>query len=255
MQHLSTDRLAALADETPTGDEVAHLAHCLSCRRERELYVALLELARREGGVGVEPGALAPVGDALTSWNALGTALRAEGLVDDTLGAAPAFSPARRVSRPPTRIWWRQAAAAVVLLAAGAGIGWASASAGLSDELTGVTASADAPDGGTGAVVGAPAFAGVSEAAGALDRAQREYQRAAAYLAEHDTAAFVVGSDALRTRLAALDEVIPRVREALADAPQDPVLGQYYLTTQEARETTVRQLGRTLPTGVRLTGY
>ena len=52
-----------------------------------------------------------------------------------------------------------------------------------------------------------------------------------------------------------LDEVIPRVQQALYDAPQDPVLSQYYQATYEARETTLRQLGRSLPVVVRLTGY
>ena len=35
MQHLDTDRLAALADESPTAEESAHLATCVACRRER----------------------------------------------------------------------------------------------------------------------------------------------------------------------------------------------------------------------------
>ena len=98
-------------------------------------------------------------------------------------------------------------------------------------------------------------FRSVEDAMAVLTRAQRDYQRAATFLAEHDTTALVGGSDALRARLAALDEVIPRVQKALYDAPQDPVLSQYYQASYEARETTLRQLGRSLPTGVRLTGY
>jgi hypothetical protein len=59
----------------------------------------------------------------------------------------------------------------------------------------------------------------------------------------------------LRARLAALDEVMPKVREALYEAPQDPMLNQYYLTTYEARESTLRQLARALPVGMRLNGF
>jgi hypothetical protein len=274
MQHLTTDRLAALADEPPTPDEVTHLAHCLACRREREVYVALLELARREGSAGVEPGALAEVGQPLTAWESLAPALRSERLIDDTLAGAGAGGGTARRTRAaaegrPTVVrrvapgWWRRAAAAGLLLAVGAAGGRASAGGGgfalgLAAEAAADVGESVAPRlNGLGEAVAevTPAFDGVSDAAAALARAQRDYQRAAAYLAEHDTSAFVGGSEALRTRLAALDEVMPRVAEALADAPLDPVLNQYYNTTYDARETTLRQLGRTLPAGTRLSGY
>jgi hypothetical protein len=99
-------------------------------------------------------------------------------------------------------------------------------------------------------------FRSVAEATGALVRAQRDYQRAAAWLAVHDTTGAEPGApDALRARLAALDEVMPSVRQALREAPQDPVLNQVYLTTYDVRENTLRQLSRAMPVGVRLEGY
>jgi hypothetical protein len=89
-----------------------------------------------------------------------------------------------------------------------------------------------------------------------LARAQREYQRAAAWLAANDSAgASAREPEALRTRLAALDEVMPHVRQALNAAPQDPVLNDYYAATYDARESTLRQLGRALPVGEKLNGY
>ena len=80
-------------------------------------------------------------------------------------------------------------------------------------------------------------------------------QRAAVFLAEHDSTAAVGSSDVLRARLAALDDMMPRVREALNEAPEDPVLNQVYLSTYDVRESTLRQLGRTLPVGARVNGY
>jgi hypothetical protein len=98
-------------------------------------------------------------------------------------------------------------------------------------------------------------FGSTRQALQVLTRAQRDYQSAAAYLAEHDTTTTVGNPQMLRARLAALDEVMPKVREALYEAPQDPMLNQYYLTTYEARESTLRQLARALPVGMRLNGF
>jgi hypothetical protein len=61
--------------------------------------------------------------------------------------------------------------------------------------------------------------------------------------------------DTYRTRLAALDNVMTEMRSALHEAPQDPVINQYYLATVGAREATLRQLGTTLPAGARLNRF
>lgn len=205
--------------------------------------------------------------------------------------ATPAASAA--ASAAPSR--WaggiRRAAAAVLLLAGGAALG--RASVGVAPAAVGPAVAvmptaapatgtpvtpepAAAPDAGApaGDVAEAPArpaasaarlvsddgetlvFRSVTEATAVLTRAQRDYQRAAAWLAAHDSTGIEAGGpETLRTRLAALDEVMPSVRQALREAPQDPVLNHVYLTAYDVRESTLRQLGRALPVGVRLEGY
>ena len=48
MSHLSTERLAAVADEQPNADEQNHLAHCAICARELEAHRSLLTMAGGE---------------------------------------------------------------------------------------------------------------------------------------------------------------------------------------------------------------
>ena len=59
MSHLSPERLAALVDETPTAAELAHLAGCAECARERAAYRNLVELAVNNSATIATP---------LTSW-------------------------------------------------------------------------------------------------------------------------------------------------------------------------------------------
>jgi len=89
-----------------------------------------------------------------------------------------------------------------------------------------------------------------------LNRAGEEYQRASAYLSASSTEIPLPQSpSAYRTRLAALDNVMSDMRDALKEAPQDPVINQYYLATVGAREATLRQLGTTLPAGAKLNRF
>lgn len=267
MLHLDPERLAALADEAPTAEEVAHLGHCLACRRERDAYVALLALAQREGHADDE--------EPLTSWASLATALRDDGLLTRPAVAAADDADVRVIALPtaaPVRATrgvaslfgaaaLRRVAAAALFVAGGMAAGRASVGAPalpLTDAPPVAAAvgtdDADA-DGSALLTAGASSFASVEEASRVLTRAQREYQRAAVFLAEHDSSAAIGSSDVLRARLAALDDMMPRVREALNEAPEDPVLNQVYLTTYDVRESTLRQLGRTLPVGARVNGY
>src|SRR5438105_9391912 len=120
MQHLDTDRLAALADEAPTEAETAHLASCAACRHERDAFVALLALAQREGGVArLAPDVVAPPrggGTPLSSWDTLAPALRAEGLIRPAAAAhaaaahPDAATPARRSIVAIGSTHWRLAA-------------------------------------------------------------------------------------------------------------------------------------------------
>src|SRR4051812_7908661 len=111
MSHLPTERLAALADETPTVEEMAHLATCSSCAREREAYRALLTSAQLEQS---------RIGVPLTSWESLQPALVADGVIDD--GSTPWVGASHRRTVAET-LWSRRvlrAAAAVLLVAGGA---------------------------------------------------------------------------------------------------------------------------------------
>src|ERR1044072_6111080 len=104
MSHLSPERLAALIDEQPTAAEIAPLAACRPCSRERGAYEALAEMSKTGPSLG-QP---------LTSWERLAPALAKDGIVEVDLRFARRSSIVRRV--------W-QAAAAAILLAAGIGIG------------------------------------------------------------------------------------------------------------------------------------
>jgi hypothetical protein len=94
------------------------------------------------------------------------------------------------------------------------------------------------------------------EAWDALNRAGAEYQRASAYLSSTGNPQTMPAEPAqYRTRLAALDNVMQEMRGALKEAPQDPVINQYYRATVGVREATLRQLGTTLPAGAKLNRF
>ena len=99
-------------------------------------------------------------------------------------------------------------------------------------------------------------FTSVAEARVAQQRYELLYQQAAAFLAEHDSSGLGQGNPvAYRSRLAALDRVISTTRDAMRDAPHDPVINGYYLTTLGQREATLRQLNTALPASLRLDSY
>ena len=235
MSHLSPERLAALADEDPTAAELAHLSACAACTAERDAHRALLGLAA---------GERTSIGLPLTRWESLAPALRGDGLITH---AAPAGGAARgRHGRV-----WLQVAAALLFVAGGTVFGRYTAGASplpgvLGARVAQTVATADS----------APAFHSVNDARAARDRAQAVYQNASAFLAQHDSTA--TGSEspsAMRTRLAALDRVSHAMREALNDAPYDPVINDYYLTTLGQREATLRQLNTALPVGMRVNSF
>jgi hypothetical protein len=292
--HLEAERLAALADEAPTPAELAHLAACDHCRREREAYTALLALTRAEGSgntaadvYGSADPAPAAGGDADAAdaaWAALAATLRAEGLAttpaaaDGGQGSANrrrwAFRPGRQSARAAGAARWAsrgvprwpaRLAAGLVLAVGAASLGRLSAVRG--PLAVGRAVAPDAP----------PTFASSDEARAELARARRDYAYAAAYLAAADPAA-IPGADPvtgealaaargaagrrepdaaalLRARLATLDALLPRVRAAARQAPEDPAVNQLYLAAYDAREAALRELGQALPAGVQLTGY
>jgi hypothetical protein len=228
MSHLSAERLAALIDEQPSPAELAHLAGCAPCRRERGAYEAVSEMTK----TGLT------LGTPLTSWNNLAPRLRHDGIIDNGRG----FGRGSMVSRG-----WMQAAAAVLLMAGGTAVGRLSAgvpllhSRGASAGMVALT-----PD-------AAPTFRTVAEAQAAAARSQNTYQASMAFIASRDTNSLAISSPAaIKTRLATLDRVSQIVGAALEDAPYDSVINTMYLNAQGQREASMRQLSST---SGRLTSY
>jgi hypothetical protein len=244
MLHLTTDRLAALADEHPNAIEAAHLVACPACVREREAHRRLRDLARLEAARPLPP---------LTTWEGVSAALARETGVAPERGGSHVRFP---ISGLSTHL--RRLAAAALLLTTGLAAGRYSAGAvplGFSR-----AAVADTVRAAVAVVAAAPAdeprdsaasFGSTDDALVALARAERQYQLAASFLAAHDSSAgpFVDSSAVFRARLAALDAVMAGTRTALYEAPHDPVINRYYLATLGAREAAVRQLGTSLPEG------
>ncbi len=216
---------------------------------------ALDDLVARERERGAPP---------LTDWSSLSAQLRAEGLMK---------SPS--VTSRLTSNRWMQVAAGLALAVGGAAVGRATAGAPVipastvqtasnndatpNDQQsinTPVSTSQQAPDDQASLASTGAAFKSPDDAWDALNRSGAEYQRASAYLSSIGaTQPIPTEPSQYRTRLAALDNVMQEMRGALKEAPQDPVINQYYRATVGVREATLRQLGTTLPAGARLNRY
>jgi hypothetical protein len=201
---------------------------------------ALDDMVTREKDRGLPP---------LTDWDSLSTRLRAEGLIRDP--------EVQRFSARP----WMKIAAAVTLAVGGAAVGRVSAGAPLLPAATVQTAVTDAPpaapaEQGTLASNTSATFTSPEEAWEVLNRAGEDYQRASTYLSENNQQIpMPAATDQYRTRLAALDNVMNEMRDAMKAAPQDPVINQYYLATVGAREATLRQLGTVLPASAHMNRF
>jgi hypothetical protein len=267
MLHLSSERLAALADSEPAPFEADHLASCATCARERAAHRAVLMMAR---------GEREQLGMPLTRWDSLAPELHRAGLV----AAGALMSTPSPAAEPlvPGRLTMRRVAgflrAAAVVFLVGGGVALGRISAGASplgafvewgsDETVAPTAidrepfAPPPPRAGVGVVSSeglVPNFGSVEEARVALERYEVAYQHAARYLAEHDSTMRIDVTDGYRARLAALDEIRRAASEALREAPYDPVINGYYLTTLGQREATLRQLDTSLPEGYRVRSF
>ena len=257
MHHLSTDRLAAMADETPTPDEATHLAGCWDCRAEVAAHRRLARLA-----------AMAPTPtEPLTAWSQLAPQLRAEGIIVDasrhaiapgaaptpeapTLAGAPMLPFMKAdAKKPKLQLYALRAAAGFALIFGGAMAGRMTAGVPFVSTKQEFTAALPVKQDAQ--------YSDPSEALQALTVAQQQYQAAAAFLAAQDTTPRFVGmnQERYRARLDALDEIAATTRAALYRAPQDPMLNQYYLTTLGAREATLREIGATMPDTRRMERY
>lgn len=277
MRHLDPDRLAALGDSEPTAEEAAHLADCAYCERERLALRELVALSHHEG--------VAPLQTPLTNWEALSARLREEGILRP---AATTLSlvPGEASQRTPPRLvgvsgevgnrgsrTWLRAAAAVILAGGGLAMGRATANVPLPLPLPLATASGERGEGGaehvTGGansvssaslaarLTGADSIMSIDDALALMRRAESEYRLAAAYIAASDTSAPSVlnGVDRYRARLAALDRVSDAALAAVNEAPADPIVNQYLISTRAARAVTLQQLNSSLPPGMSLTSY
>jgi hypothetical protein len=234
MSHLDPERLAALADDTPTPIESAHITTCDACSAE---LVAQRRLGRMAAAAG-------PLTDGpLSNFEALVPRLKAEGLI------------ARADRRAMLIRWTMRAAASLALVAGGVLAGRMSVALPNGSTARGANAS-----GGDSLVAGAePAqsFRTPDDAVRALSLSQQTYQSAAAYLAAQDTTSRFIGlnENTYRTRLSALDDILAATRAALYQAPQDPVLNQYYQGTLGARQATLVQLRGVTPVAARKGSY
>lgn len=238
MLHLHAERLAALADEAPTPLEMAHLECCPHCAGEVGAYRRLLERAAASRTTLPGPAESA-ASEPLNDWSSLVVRLRGEGLLPPAEVVHFPVSGEFRAARRP-RLWRRtalRAAAALLFVSGGAMVGRVSAGESPLPKFVGSTgvASAALPE-----VPGSE-----REALLLMAEAELQYRQAAAYLASMEEASGVPNeTEVLQTRLAALDEVGAVTREALQDAPHDPVINQYYLASQGARAATIRQIDR-----------
>ena len=174
----------------------------------------------------------------LNEWRTIAARAREEGLIRES-------SSSGWVSSQP----WMQAAAAVLLLVGGIGIGRSTLG------LPSATQMPSAPQTATALAPTVPAvgtefgssdttFASLEEATSTLDRAVADYKRATAFLAANNSPR---SSDSLAmysARLAALNKVFDATESALQTAPHDPVINQYYLATMGARAATRQMVAR-----------
>jgi len=207
MEHLTTEALARLVDETPSADEAAHLAACESCSR------GLAAFRDQTDALAALPEILPPKGD----WKILEAQLRSEGLVRDR-GLAQKLG----LARTPA---WMPAAAAVVLFLGGTALG-----AGLTTRSQARVADSDAA-----------APASVEDAASAVRLAEQSYVSA---VTRYREALGREGADAAMidpiSRYAALEHLVSVSQAAVRQAPGDPFLNGFLASAIAERDATLR---------------
>jgi len=238
MQHLPIERLAELADGAPTVTEEQHLAECAMCAAERIAYYRVVSMAADERRRIAPP---------ISTWGMLSEELREQGLITTREEATAR----KRFIDNFTRIAWRSAAGIGILVT---GLVSGRMTAGM--PLRTALALSD-PEASqlTQVAMTAEDFSSSTAAMQALQRAQQEYERAALYLANHDTSTSEGASESYRTTLAALDEMAETSLRALSEAPADPIINQVYFTTLGARNLTLGKLATALPSGSRLSRF
>jgi len=238
MQHLPIERLAELADGEPNAAEQLHLAECAMCSAELVAYGRVVSMAADERRRIAPP---------VTDWGSLSAELREQGII-----TTKAEATARKVFvAKVTHAVWR-VAAGLLILATGVVSGRLTAGMPLK---TALALDSTDPTQGTQVAMTADEFSSSASAMQVLQRAQQDYERAAMYLANHDTSTSEAATEAYRTTLAALDEMAETSLRALSEAPADPIMNQVYFTTLGARNMTLGKLATALPVGSRLSRF
>lgn len=223
MEHLTNETLARLVDERPNSVEREHLAGCARCQDEIEALREQTEALRHL------PDLRPPGG----GWDALEPRLRSEGLVTE------AFRHAGTGQRHPAGGWLRgpalQAAAAVVLLAAGMGLGMGMAELETTD---------DPAEGALAGVESELAHADLTldEAAELVRITEGWYMDALVHYRERlEGGASDTEPDPL-TRWAALENLMAAGQAAVREAPTDPFINGLLVNMYAEREATLRGL-------------
>jgi hypothetical protein len=149
-------------------------------------------------------------------------------------------------------MWGSRIAAGLTLLVGGTAIGRVSAGAPLLPTTAETPLVAELPK-----IAQPVSFRNTTDAMQVLSASQQQYQEAAAFLAAQDTTSHFIGLNqtSFQARLAALDQMAAATRAALYQAPQDPVLNQYYLSALGARAATLKQMGAVMPANRQLVSY
>lgn len=236
MPHLDLERLAAFDHDRFTDDEQLHLSACPRCRDDLDAMSRLVAQA------AAAPGAPLDLPSSLTTFEAIRDAMRVQPTSADPGATERVVERAfpRAIPRAIPAPWWvaaRRVAAALVLVAGGAVIGRTSVESDMTTLPRALSGALTVRTDETPLTI--------ASATALLDRAQRDYERAALWLAANDSVA--QSSEVYRARLAVLDEMMSASRAALREAPQDPLLNHYFLSAWAAREATLQQLSATLP--------
>lgn len=217
MDHLTTETLARLVDETPSAPEGEHLAGCRACASELDA------LRAQTHALASLPEIRPPLGD----WEILEARLRSEGLVREP----GIFARMGLAHTPP----WMRGAAAVALFLGGSLLGSAVTSRQAGE--------ARGPSGAQAAQFAGAGTDDVAVAAEAVRIAEENYINALARYRH------LVGQggddDALgdpSSRYAALEYLVAASQAALRQAPADPFLNGLLASTLAEREVTLRRI-------------
>ncbi|HEV7387288.1 MAG TPA: hypothetical protein VGN73_01630 [Gemmatimonadaceae bacterium] len=176
----------------------------------------------------------------LNDWRTIAARAREEGLLRESDSSG-----SRGSSQP-----WLQAAAAILILIGGIAIGRTtiglpsvtpnpSSNLAAANPVPTPAPTASSVPTASPAPTSDASFASVDDAADALNRALRDYQRASQYIAATNVLTKTGDSAAIYTaRAAAFDKIVNATESALRTAPHDPVINQYYLATMGAQVAT-----------------